>query len=48
MKRRQFLQASAAGFAFAPAVLRRNYVYAEEFAQFERAERTGSARRRRR
>lgn len=33
MKRRQFLQASAAGFAFAPAVLRRNYVYAEEFAQ---------------
>ncbi|MFN0109413.1 MAG: Gfo/Idh/MocA family protein [Blastocatellia bacterium] len=33
MKRRQFLQASAAGFAFAPAVLRRNYAYAEEFAQ---------------
>ncbi len=33
MKRRQFLQAGAAGFAFAPAVLRRNYVYAEEFAQ---------------
>ena len=33
MKRREFLQASAAGMAFAPAVLRRNYVYAEEFAQ---------------
>ncbi len=33
MKRREFLQASAAGVAFAPAVLRRNYVYAEEFAQ---------------
>ncbi len=33
MKRREFLQASAAGVTFAPAVLRRNYVYAEEFAQ---------------
>jgi len=32
MKRREFLQAGA-GFALAPAVLRRNYVYAEEFAQ---------------
>ncbi|MBS1788467.1 MAG: Gfo/Idh/MocA family oxidoreductase [Acidobacteria bacterium] len=33
MKRREFLQASAAGMAFAPAVLRRNYPYEEEFAQ---------------
>lgn len=33
MKRREFLQASAAGIAFAPAVLRRNYSYEEEFAQ---------------
>ena len=32
MKRRQFLQAGA-GFAFAPAVLRGNFPYLEEFAQ---------------
>ncbi|MGH9799247.1 MAG: Gfo/Idh/MocA family protein, partial [Blastocatellia bacterium] len=32
MNRREFLQTSA-GAALAPAVLRRNYVYAEEFAQ---------------
>ncbi len=32
MERREFLQASAS-FAAAPAVLRRNYKYAEEFAQ---------------
>lgn len=33
MNRREFLQAGAGSVIFAPAVLRRNYVYAEEFAQ---------------